>query len=118
MPSRKSINQTILAGRVGKNIDRKTIKFEDTPEPKTVINFSLCTQEIVNLDGVAEEDWHNISFYGKLAERLSAVIEPGIMLHVNGRTRNRTYRDDKQNKKFGSTVVGKEFTVLGVPAAD
>ena len=112
MPARKSINQTILAGRVGKNIERKTIKFDDTPEPKTVINFSLCTEEIINLDGGAEEDWHNISFYGKLAERLSAVIAPGVLLHVNGRTRNRTYRDDKQTKKFGSTVVGKEFTVL------
>ena len=112
MAARKSINQTNLAGLVGDNITTKQIKVEGEPQKKTVINFSLRTQEVVARDGVAEEDWHNVSFYGKIADRLCEVIQPGILLFITGRTKNRNYLDKSNKKKFGSNVIGKEFSVL------
>ena len=116
MASCKSINQTTLAGIVGAKISRTQVQPAGEPEPKTVINFSLRTQEIFSREGEVEEDWHNISFYGQIADKLNEVLEPGILLYVTGRTRNRTYIDKNKNKKFGSNVVGKEFSVLnGIP---
>lgn len=107
----KSINMTLLLGRVGKDPD---IRF--TPGGSVVASFSLATNESY-LDKntgqkVENTEWHRLVAFGKLAEIIQQYVKQGDSLHVTGKLRTSEYEKDGI-KRYSTEIIVNEMVMLG-----
>jgi len=105
------MNQIILKGNVGQDPEYKV--FESGGQ---VCKFSLATSEkYKNREGeqVTQTDWHNIVFYGKIADTINKYVKKGNQLLITGKVKYRSY-DDKEGKTIWVTeIIGDRFEFCG-----
>ena len=99
-----SINKVILVGNVGR--EPQVRYFE---RGGGVASFSLATTErgYTTQSGTVVADrteWHNIVFWGKIAETVEKYVHKGDKVYVEGRLRNRSY-DDQSGVRHNVTEV-------------
>ena len=88
-----SINKVILVGNVGRD---PQVRYFDTGN--AVASFSLATTErgYTMQNGTVVPDrteWHNVVFWGKIAETVERYVHKGDKVYVEGRLRSRSYDD-------------------------
>lgn len=88
-----SINKVMLIGNVGR--DPQVRYFESG---NAVANFTLATTErgYTMQNGTVVPDrteWHNIVFWGKIAETVDKYVHKGDRIYVEGKIRTRSYDD-------------------------
>jgi single-strand DNA-binding protein len=88
-----SINKVILIGNVGRD---PQVRYFDTGN--AVASFTLATTErgYTMQNGTTVPDrteWHNIVFWGKIAETVEKYVHKGDRIYVEGKLRYRTYDD-------------------------
>lgn len=88
-----SINKVILVGNVGRD---PQVRYFDTGS--TVANFPLATTErgYTMQNGTVVPDrteWHNVVFWGKIAETVDKYVHKGDKVYIEGKLRSRTYDD-------------------------
>ena len=101
------MNKAILYGNCGKDPEVK--RFEGG---KIVAKFSLATNKsYTNAAGekIAETAWHNIVFWGKLAELAEKYVKKGNSIIVEGEINYRTYEN-----KEGVTIYTTEINGNGL----
>lgn len=99
-----SINKVILVGNVGR--EPQVRYFE---KGGGVASFSLATTErgYTTQNGTVVADrteWHNIVFWGKIAETVEKYVHKGDKVYVEGRLRSRSY-DDQSGVHHNVTEV-------------
>lgn len=94
-----SVNKVWLGGNAG--ADAVSVPMGNG---NTVVKVSLATERWWMEDGVRKEvtDWHNVSFFGKVAER-AIKIKKGMVFSVIGR--NQTFVIEKDGEKRYRTEV-------------
>ena len=102
----KGINKAMLVGNVGKEPE-----FKELDGGKAVARLSLATGERWK-DG-ERVVWHNVVFWGKLAEVVDKYVKKGDRIYVEGRIDNRSYEKDDGSKGYVSEVVAREMLMLG-----
>lgn len=110
-------NKAILAGRVGKDPEVRTLSSGDK-----VANFSLATSErYKDKNGERKEitEWHNVSVFGNLAEKVvEPYIKKGQLLYIEGKIKTRSWESDGV-KKYTTEIVLDNFNgsieMLGKP---
>ena len=104
------MNKVLLIGRVGKDPETNT-----TNGGTKVCKFSLATSETYKDKNTGEKkqntEWHNIVFWGKLAEIAEKYLKKGSHVFVEGKLNYDSYEKDGQTKYF-TQIVGKELTML------
>jgi len=103
------LNKVILIGRIGKDPD--TFTFDDGTKK---ISFPLATTESYR-DRTTNEwrdqtEWHNIAGYRYLAEKN---IAKGDLVYVEGKIKNRKYKDKDGNDKYFMEILAEKINILG-----
>jgi single-strand DNA-binding protein len=106
------MNKVILIGNTGKAPEMKK-----TTKGTSVATVSLATtKKYKDADGNTIDDtqWHNLTFYGKLAEIVEKYVGKGHQLAVEGEIKNSSYEKDGEKKYYSEVVVDK-MEMLGRP---
>jgi len=109
------INKVILVGNLGKDPEVRAISTD-----RKVANFSLATTESYkNKSGerVDQTEWHNVVFYGPIADVIERYLRKGSQIYVEGKIRTRSYDDKDGVKKYITEIIGDTMTMLGTKGA-
>lgn len=98
------MNKVFLVGNLGKNVELK-----NTSTGMAVCKFSVATTEMVKNEKKVE--WHNVVFYGKLAELCSQYLIKGDQVLIEGRVTTRSWDKDNQ-KHYITEIVGQSIKFL------
>lgn len=101
-----SINQIIIAGKIGRDAE-----ISETKSGVAVAKFSVATTHGVKKGDEWENitTWHNVVFYkpGRNAESLVK----GATVTVRGRQEHRQYQGKDGSKKIASEIVAEDVVV-------
>lgn len=107
------INKAILIGNVGNDPE-----FQSNGVV-TICKLSIATSEKwKEKDGTEKEstDWHNLVFFGKLAELASTFIKKGAKIYVEGKIKNRNWVDKNNVKRNSTEIICDQMQMLSNPA--
>lgn len=95
------VNKSILVGTITKNPELK-----DTSK-SSVLKLSVVTNRSTKKTSGYEDQptFHNISIWGKPAERLAGILQKGEKVYVEGRIDNTKYEKDGVTKYFSEIVA-------------
>ena len=99
-----SLNKVQLIGRTGKDPEIRTVN--DT----SLASVSLATSE-KKKDGSEATEWHNLVFWGKLAETVQKYVQKGTLLYVEGKIHTRNYESNGV-KKYVTEIRVDSFEML------
>lgn len=103
------VNKVILVGNLGKDPEIRALE-----NGRKVANFSLATSESYkdrNGERVERTEWHNIVFWGPVADVIERYVKKGSKLYVEGKLRTRSYEQDGV-KKYITEIDGQSMTML------
>jgi len=108
-----SVNKVILVGNLGADPDTRYL-----PSGEAVTNIRIATTETwKDKSGERQErtEWHNIAFFGRLAEIAAEYLKKGRSVYVEGRLRTRKWQDKDGNDRYTTEIVASEMQMLGSP---
>ena len=79
-----------------------------TQEQEAIARVRIATSETWKKDGKRQErtEWHNVVFFGKLAEIVGDHLKKGSLVYVEGRLQTRSW--DKEGETRSSTEIVAE----------
>ena len=82
--------------------------------------FSLATSEgYINKEGekVIDTQWHRIVAWGKTAQLVEKICRKGNRIAIDGKLTNRSYEDEKGEKKYITEIIANELMIINPQAA-
>jgi single-strand DNA-binding protein len=101
-----TVNRVQLTGNLGK--DPEIRQFEKGGKKAS---FSMATrEEYTTRSGEKAQDtqWHFISAWGRVAERIEAELKKGSFVSIEGRLTTRNYTDKNGQRKYITEVVAND----------
>lgn len=109
-----NLNKVFLLGRVATDPEMRKV-----PSGTPVCSFRLATNLIwVDQKGQKKErtEYHTIVLWRRLAEIASQYLTKGSLVLIEGRIRNRSWKDEAGNQRFFTEIIGERMQ-LGPKAA-
>ena len=106
-----SVNKVILVGRLGKDPEQRFM-----PNGEAVTNATLATSENwKDKSGEKQEktEWHNLTFYRRLAEIAGEFLKKGSMIYVEGKLATRKWQDKEGKDRYTTDIIVGEMQMLG-----
>lgn len=107
----KGVNRVILLGYLGKDIEKRF-----TASGGSVANTSLATSEQWKdkTTGQKQEktEWHNLVFFGKLADVADQYLKKGSLIYVEGKLTTDKWRDKEGKDRFTTKIHVNELQML------
>ncbi len=103
-------NKVQLIGYLGANPEVKTLKNNNK-----LARLSIATTErYTDKKGEKQENtqWHNIVAWGKTAELAERFLKKGSRTAITGKLSNRSYENQKGEKRYITEVVASEILFL------
>jgi len=100
------INKALIYGNLTKDPELKVL-----PNGNPVINFSVATNETwKDKSGAKQErvEYHNVVFYGKVAEIINQYCKKGNGIFVEGSIQTRSWEKEGV-KQYKTEIVGSNF---------
>lgn len=96
------LNKVQLIGFLGGNPE---VRY--TPEREAIARVRLATSETWKKNGEKQErtEWHNLVFFGKLAEIVEQHLKKGSAVYVEGRLQTRSWDKDGETRYSTEIVV-------------
>ncbi len=108
-----SLNKVILVGRVGKKPEMRYSAQTQRPFAR----FTLATNEFyfnkTTNEKVQRAEWHKVYMWGPLAEFASEYLSTGRLILVEGKLRNREWRDRNGLKRISTEIEAQSVILLG-----
>jgi single-strand DNA-binding protein len=108
----RGVNKVILVGNLGADPDTRYM-----PSGAAVTNIRIATSESWKDKQSGEQqertEWHNIAFFGRLAEIAAEYLRKGSQVYVEGRLRTRKWQDQQGNDRYTTEVIANEMQMLG-----
>jgi single-strand DNA-binding protein len=84
------VNKVVLIGNLGRDPE-----LFHTQSGQPVARLSVATNEVWTKDGERQRrtEWHRVVVWGAPAERLTAQLQKGAQVYVEGRLRTRSFTD-------------------------
>ena len=106
-----SVNKVILVGRLGKDPETRYM-----PSGEAVTNCTLATSE--NWKDKAGEkqektEWHNLTFYRRLAEIAGEYLKKGTLIYVEGKLTTRKWQDKEGKDRYTTDIIVNDMQMLG-----
>jgi single-strand DNA-binding protein len=101
-----AINKVQLTGNLGNNPEIKI--FENGSK---LAKFSMATtEEYTTRNGEKSSDtqWHFVTAWGKVAERIETEFKKGSFVSIEGRLVTRNYTDKNGQKKYVTEIIANE----------
>jgi len=105
-----SVNKVILVGRLGKDPETRYM-----PNGEAVTNATLATSENwKDKSGEKQEktEWHNLTFYRRLAEVAGEFLKKGSMIYVEGKLATRKWQDKEGKDRYTTDIIVNEMQML------
>ena len=105
-----SVNKVILVGRLGKDPETRYM-----PNGEAVTNATLATSENwKDKSGEKQEktEWHNLTFYRRLAEIAGEYLKKGSMIYVEGKLATRKRQDKEGKDRYTTDIIVNEMQML------
>ncbi len=102
-------NRVQLTGNLGNNPEIKN--FENGSK---LARFSMATkEEYTTRSGEKSSDtqWHFVSAWGKIAERIEAELQKGSFVSIEGRLVTRNYVDKNGQKRYVTEIVANDLVI-------
>ncbi|HEY9149848.1 MAG: single-stranded DNA-binding protein [Gammaproteobacteria bacterium] len=108
----RGVNKVILVGNLGKDPEVRYM-----PSGSAAANVALATSESWKDKQTGEQkertEWHNIVFFGRLAEIAGEYLKKGSQIYVEGSLRTRKWQDKSGNDRYTTEIVANEMQMLG-----
>ena len=108
----RGINKVILVGNLGADPETRYM-----PSGGAVTNIRIATSESWKDKQTGEQqertEWHNIAFFGRLAEIAGEYLRKGSQVYVEGRLRTRKWQDKQGMDRYTTEVIANEMQMLG-----
>ena len=108
----RGVNKVILVGNLGADPDTRYM-----PSGAAVTNIRIATSESWKDKQSGEQqertEWHNIAFFGRLAEIAAEYLRKGSQVYVEGRLRTRKWQDQQGNDRYTTGGIANEMQMLG-----
>lgn len=105
-----SVNKVILVGRLGKAMETKYMS-----NGEAVTNATLATSETwKGKDGGKQEktEWHNLTFYRRLAEIAGEYLKKGSLIYVEGKLSTRKWQDKEGKDRYTTEIIVSDMKML------
>lgn len=107
-----SLNKVILIGNLGRDPEVRYL-----PNGDAACTLSLATSEQWKDKNTGERkeavEWHNLSFYGRLAEIAGEYLKKGSSIYVEGSLRTRKWQDKDGSDRYTTEIRVAEMKMLG-----
>lgn len=103
-------NKVLLVGNVGKSPEIRQLE-----SGRKMAKFSLATNESYrNAAGEwnTETQWHNITAWGKMADKVEELLGKGTEISLEGKLMNSSYVDKLGVKKYFTDVHLFDFEIV------
>ncbi len=108
----RGINKVILVGNLGKDPEVRYM-----PSGSAAANITIATSEQWKDKQTGEQkdrtEWHNVVFFGRLAEIVGEYLKKGSQIYVEGSLRTRKWQDKSGNDRYTTEIVANEMQMLG-----
>jgi single-strand DNA-binding protein len=108
----RGVNKVILVGNLGKDPDTRYL-----PSGAAVTNVTIATTESwkdqQSGDKQERTEWHNVVFFGKLAEIAGEYLRKGSQVYVEGSLRTRKWQDKNGMDRYTTEIVARDMQMLG-----
>lgn len=98
------VNKVILIGNLGADPDVRYM-----PSGDAVANVRIATSETWKDRNTGEKqertEWHNVVFFGKLAEIVKQYLHKGSKIYVEGKLRTRKWQTQDGQDRYTTEVV-------------
>lgn len=104
------VNQVQLVGHLGQDPEMLTFS-----SGSHLVKLRMATNESYkNKAGEFTKitQWHTISAWGKLAERMASSLNKGQQVLITGKLENRSWTDKEGNKRYTTQVKADGFSLL------
>lgn len=106
-----SVNKAIIVGNLGKDPEMRYL-----PSGDAVASITVATTEKwkdKNGDQKEETEWHQVSFFGKLAEIAGQYLKKGSAVYIEGSIKTRKYTDKNGVEKYATGIKATSLQMLG-----
>ena len=110
----KSVNKVILVGNLTR--DPETRYTEESQLAITKLGIATNERRKDKESGEWRDfaEYHNVTFFGKLAEIVQQYLKTGAKVYVEGRLRTSKYKDKNDGAtKYSTEVIANELVMLG-----
>ena len=108
----RGINKAIIVGTLGKDPETRYM-----PSGGAVTSIAVATNEnwTDKQTGQKQErtEWHNITFFGRLAEIAGEYLKKGSQVYVEGRLQTDKWQDKQGNDRYTTKIIANEMQMLG-----
>lgn len=108
----RGVNKVILIGNLGRDPEVRYM-----PSGSAVANVALATSEQWKDKQTGEQqertEWHNVVFFGRLAEIVGEYLKKGSQVYVEGSLRTRKWQDKEGKDRYTTEIVANEMQMLG-----
>ena len=108
--SSRNLNQVDLIGNLGRDPELRKTNSESS-----VTSVPIATNrqwKSANGSQNEETEWHDVVFFGKLAEIACQILNKSDKVHVKGRIHSRHFADDSGNETKRVEIVADNFILL------
>ena len=107
----RGVNKVILIGNLGVDPEVRYM-----PSGGAVANVRVATTDSWKdkQSGEKQEqtEWHQVVFFGRLAEIAGEYLKKGSKVYVEGRLRTRKWQDKSGNDRYTTEIVANEMQML------
>jgi single-strand DNA-binding protein len=108
----RGVNKVILVGNLGKDPEVRYM-----PSGGAVTSCTLATSESWKDKQTGEQqertEWHNLTFYGRLAEIAGEYLKKGSQVYVEGSIRTEKWQDKEGKDRYTTKIIVNEMQMLG-----
>jgi single-strand DNA-binding protein len=108
----RRINKVILVGNLGADPETRYM-----PSGGAVTNIRIATSESWKDKNTGDQqertEWHNVAFFGRLAEISAEYLRKGSQVYIEGKLRTRKWQDKDGNDRWSTEVIANEMQMLG-----
>ena len=108
----RGINKVILVGNLGADPETRYM-----PSGGAVTNIRIATSESWKDKNTGDQqertEWHNVAFFGRLAEISAEYLRKGSQVYIEGKLRTRKWQDKDGNDRWTTEVIANEMQMLG-----
>ena len=108
----RGVNKVILVGNCGKDPETRFM-----PSGGGVTKISIATSESWKDKQTGESkertEWHNVVFFGRLAEIAGEYLRKGSQVYIEGSLRTNKWQDKSGNDRYTTEIVANEMQMLG-----
>lgn len=108
----KGINKVIVVGHLGRDPETRY-----TAAGAAITGITVATSENWKDKQTGEKqektEWHNVTFFGKLAEVADNYLKKGALVYIEGRLQTDKWQDKDGNDRYTTKIIANEMQMLG-----